>query len=579
MAFQVYNSNAVLGMSRLHLGCALLICFLSFLCVSYAACPGTLFIKRSANTRVLAIAFDAQNSSRVLGELLDTEVCTSGLSSDGELFCCLTLRSTSLRCWNLTLGAALVRTASSASPLRLPTTSLRSDTAALSISKQLGAICTQVTIAGATTLNCTSWPQVSSTGSSSTASTVSYSSSQVPYINATIGSWNRLALSNELRPISAWTLRPSDTTTSPDGLYSLSAIQSATLYISSPFAATAEANNVNFNLLETAGTPSLMALSTQRIYVIAGGNVYADIPGSNVQIGVSNLGSLHSLASSRCSDIIGSFVSPNNSVLSFKVVSPVSNNFVASSDIFDFPASWISLRSILPDQQPTYTSATGNWSNVRYAWGSSVSINPVLIHGSSFSCEGPNPDIYHFNCINGSWVSDGDIVTETITIGASPVVVNGSFSSNGTLVFQGASAAPITIVGCVNLNSSEIVITLTSEQVEALVEANPKDRTRLLLSFNQSICDNANTSIIPLSIRLTNPKKCDRKVSARVNNEIQSKGTLSAIFNVSNSTCRRWWIPLVAVLASVFVVILIIALIFTFNPSARECIRPYSKRR
>lgn len=300
-----------------------------------------------------------------------------------------------------------------------------------------------------------------------------------------------------------------------------------------------------------------------------------------VQLTVGLAGTRHAFTSSRCTELVASFISTDSSKLSFTTAATSSGSMAAAAQIFDFPSSWLTKSSILPGETSNTTSGAASastWNNLRYAWGSDVRINSVLIYGSDFACEGPNPDIYHFSCVNGTWVSDGDVDLPSITIGTTPVLINGSFTSNGTLTFTGPTSVPITILGCLSINSSDIVIYLTPDQVEELAKADPEDRRRLLLSFNQTICDNDAITLSTLSVQVVGHQKCKRKVSASLDDEVKSKGTLSAVFNVGASDCKRWWIPLVAVVGGVLLVVLILALIFTFSESARQCIRPFSKR-
>lgn len=574
-----------------------LLLVVSILCLAYlsdAACPGTLFIKRSTSARVVAVAFDGSSSTRVIGEILDTESCTSGMSSDGDLFCCLTLGSTNLQCWNLTLGVAFSRPTSPPSPLRLLTAAMHSNVTSLSISAQSGLVCAQPSAGDAKSVNCASLPRLNSSALEESFS--SSTGSQVPYMYATIGSWNTMQFSDATWPVSAYTLRPSDgiTTQTYGSLYAISKSQQTQLYTSNPSSQTSlqGSKTVNVNIQPSDGSVYRMAQTTQAtLFMMTNGNVYlTPLPSSQdvavVSVSSSQLGTLHSLASSRCSDIIGSFIPSNNTLLSFQAASLTSPStgssysMESSATILNFPSSWISKSALLPNEQPIYPSdaSAADWSSVRYAWGSNTKINSVLIFGSDYSCTGPNPNILHFTCINGTWVSDGDITMPTIIVGTTPILINGSLSLNGTITYTGSNYAPITITGCASLNASNIVITLTVAQVEALEAASPAERRRLLLSFNQTICDNDDLNLMPITVQILHAKKCTAKVSAKIDDEIQSKGTLSAVFNVASTKCSQWWIPLVAVIAAVVVIVVIIALVFTFSKSARECIRPFSKR-
>ena len=584
---QLVQSIAAVRMSRaLHFLLILLIGSL-LLSLSQAVCPGTLFIKRSATTRVLALAFDGVSTATVLGELLDTEPCTSGLSSDGELFCCLTRGSTNLHCWNLTLGAALVQSSSPLTLWQLPSSVAHSSVTSLAISKQAGAICAQPTAIDSDSVYCVAWPQLDAGSISDAPST---STSRVPNFSSSLGTWFTKHFTTVTRPVSGWTLRQSDGTssTTEGALFAMTKDQQSQLYTARPLTSSLQdAQTYNINIQPGSGNTVRTSISTAfTFFLMDDGQLWTEPAGSQFNaVSISTLemgGTQHALTTSRCSEIIATFISSDRTKLSFTTASVTPTySLVPAASIFDFPASWLSKSIILPGETSNASSNTATpsaWNTLRYAWGSNVRINPILIYGSDYSCEGPNPDLLHFSCVNGNWVSDGDVNLPNITIGTTPVLINGSFTSNGTLIFTGSSSVPITILACLSINSSDIVIYLTSEQVEQLAKASPEDRKRLLLSFNQTICDNAAISLSTLTVQVIGHQKCDRKVSAALDNEIQSKGTLSAVFNIGSANCKRWWIPLVAVVGGILLVVLILALIFTFSNRARECIRPYSKR-
>lgn len=65
------------------------------------------------------------------------------------------------------------------------------------------------------------------------------------------------------------------------------------------------------------------------------------------------------------------------------------------------------------------------------------------------------------------------------------------------------------------------------------------------------------------------------KVSSKSNDK-----RLTVVFSVDNSKCNTKWIILGAVLgAVVLIAVIVLILVFTLNKSARNCIRPFSRRR
>jgi hypothetical protein len=69
-----------------------------------------------------------------------------------------------------------------------------------------------------------------------------------------------------------------------------------------------------------------------------------------------------------------------------------------------------------------------------------------------------------------------------------------------------------------------------------------------------------------------------KKVTARRDDANSNASTLAVLFVVDSSKCNNEWIILGSVLGALVLIVLIVALVFTFNDRARNCVRPYSKR-
>lgn len=186
-------------------------------------------------------------------------------------------------------------------------------------------------------------------------------------------------------------------------------------------------------------------------------------------------------------------------------------------------------------------------------------------------CSSPKPQPQDlFVCIGTVWTlvnpAGGDPSTPVppIVLGA-PVVVQGNFTPS-ELTFIGLSAT-INVDGCVSL-PEKVTITLTPGEIEELQKNKEKYATliasRCATNGRVNININSNKKI----------RKCER-----VTGTLESNGnTLRAVFKLNSSKCNTWWIILVAVVGAVVLIAIILALVFTLVPAARNCIRPYHKR-
>lgn len=196
-----------------------------------------------------------------------------------------------------------------------------------------------------------------------------------------------------------------------------------------------------------------------------------------------------------------------------------------------------------------------------------ISPSPQGIVPKAKSCPPPPPG---FACTpDGNWVSTGSVTTTTTFVVPSvDVTIQGNLSiSSAPLTFVGTDHT-LTIEGCLFLNNSEIVIDLSKDGYTT--------GKKVTLIKQADDCATA-LNALPLSVK--QPASGCKQVKAK-RDDSSTPSTLNAVFSIDNSKCKKvaWWIILLAVLGAILLIAIVLALVFTFNKKARQCIRPYSKR-
>ena len=129
--------------------------------------------------------------------------------------------------------------------------------------------------------------------------------------------------------------------------------------------------------------------------------------------------------------------------------------------------------------------------------------------------------------------------------------------------------ASVVVQGCAN-NLSSVTVELTPEQLKTLQPT----QLQSLITLEGASGDCADFSLSSLRVNITG-STC-RRVSASKSSTVGT--TLSGVFTLDNSKCKRWWIILVAVICGAIVVgIVIFILLVTFVPSIRRKVRPYTR--
>lgn len=173
-----------------------------------------------------------------------------------------------------------------------------------------------------------------------------------------------------------------------------------------------------------------------------------------------------------------------------------------------------------------------------------------------------------FDCQNGTWVSNSSIGSGNGTVVIStPVVIRGNLTV-GSIEFLGLNTT-IDVVGCASL-PSQVTVTLTVAEYEAL----KRNGTRYA-DLIKSLCTESNGLSVNIEVNSASKKKCE-KVKATLESNGQ---VMTGVFKIDSSQCNIWWIVLVSVLGGVVLIVIALVLIFTLVPAARECIRPYVKRK
>ena len=177
----------------------------------------------------------------------------------------------------------------------------------------------------------------------------------------------------------------------------------------------------------------------------------------------------------------------------------------------------------------------------------------------------PSPS---FTCENGIWVLIGSLTAPVLTIpsGASQTVIVGNLTAT-SITISGLGSTLVLESGC-PMNVTSVTVELSESDIKS-IGSSKRNQT---LIITDSDCSSLNNITV-----LTKIKSSCSKVKAE---KTSSSRTLTALFSVSQSSCRsnRWWVILIAVVIPVVVIIVIIILLVTLVPSVRRVFRPFSVR-
>ena len=228
------------------------------------------------------------------------------------------------------------------------------------------------------------------------------------------------------------------------------------------------------------------------------------------------------------------------------------------------PGSTLTFSQTMTTCQGVSALASPYWSNFSQT---------IIFSGFGYlpTCQSTSQPSTEFICYNGTWVAPTSVSAPTLVIpaGATTTIVNGNVSST-TLVFQGLGST-LTVYGCAN-NLTSITIELSPEEL-SLIETQKLSQSLLNLTGSNGSCSDLSSITITAKLRKSNCKD----VKAQ---QTTSEGQLSAVFSISSSRCRTWWIILVSVLCGlVLIAVIVFVIVVMCVPSAKEFIRPFSKRK
>jgi hypothetical protein len=190
------------------------------------------------------------------------------------------------------------------------------------------------------------------------------------------------------------------------------------------------------------------------------------------------------------------------------------------------------------------------------------SLSPIIQPSSSSSCPAVLP--LGFICVGGSVFAPTNIDALTVSLppNSGIIQINGSLNIGSTLTFVGLGST-INASGCVDV--PEVVIEL---------QAGEKTKSGPVTLITQS--NGCSKSLANTLVKVKDAKSSCKKTKAKNNQSTQSQ--LIVVFEIDSTSCNTKWIILGSVLGAVLIITVVLALVFSLNDRARECIRPYSKR-
>lgn len=198
--------------------------------------------------------------------------------------------------------------------------------------------------------------------------------------------------------------------------------------------------------------------------------------------------------------------------------------------------------------------------NVSYASPPELSFYSRYL-GSAMTC---NPPPGFLCAVGGGLYSPASVTEPSIIVppNSGVIPVAGNITVNTTITFIGTGSS-LVADGCVQVPGGISI---------ELSKGNTVPKGSVTLITQSSACD---ALLAPVSLKYD--KKDCRKTTVKKDPNAASN-TLAVIFKVDNSDCNVKWIILGSVLGGVLIITLALALIFTFNKSARNCIRPFAGR-
>lgn len=171
---------------------------------------------------------------------------------------------------------------------------------------------------------------------------------------------------------------------------------------------------------------------------------------------------------------------------------------------------------------------------------------------SALNCPPNTRPSANFSCVNGIWTSTQPITSPTFAVpsGVGSVLITSNITSS-TIIFNGLGSI-VNVSGCAS-NLTSIIVELSESDLEKLGKSKSPLQRLLVLSHgsgaNDSSCTDLSHVIVASKVKSSSCKKV--KVEKAV---IESDRTLGAYFSVDSSSCNRWWIILVSVVAAIVII-------------------------
>lgn len=194
------------------------------------------------------------------------------------------------------------------------------------------------------------------------------------------------------------------------------------------------------------------------------------------------------------------------------------------------------------------------------------------VSNSTLTCPLPKPSPESlFECSGALWVTSAQVNSTANVVVSSPIVVNANFEPKA-IEITGLEST-IEVLGCALL-PSEITVILTIDDFKSL-KVNGTRYAELI----KSECYTA----IPTNLTLIVDTNAQFRPCEKLSGSLSTSGqTITGLFVLNSASCnassKTWWIVLAAVLGSVVLIAIILALVFSLIPSARLLVRPYVAR-
>jgi hypothetical protein len=157
--------------------------------------------------------------------------------------------------------------------------------------------------------------------------------------------------------------------------------------------------------------------------------------------------------------------------------------------------------------------------------------------------------------VNGEWIADSPVEAPVVVIpgGTGTVVIQGDLNVTTSITFSGLGSE-LFVNGCITIEGT-VELELTEQEIQQLLQGAPGGTTKKLISkVGDDPCTNAtDLATVPLSIK--SPDTCNK---LKTENK-STQASLSVLFNVDSSSCKKSSKLVAIVVPSVIGAIVVIA--------------------